>query len=1176
MSNKGMRLNEVEIMETGEVYRRGRGGEVDGLDGDGELGELVQQGGNVQETGNNSDAAKKKKDGRHDDLRKEIAFVEHTWPLAQLYEHYHTNLETGLNFDQVKANRAAFGTNSLTPPVLTPWWVKYLLQYTNFFSLLLLVAGGLCFVAYFLDKREDVENLYLGCILFVVVIITSTFAYLQEAKSEHVMESLTKLIPTKCHVIRDGYHNVIDAGEVVCGDVVLLADGDRVPADLRIITSDDLKVDNSSLTGESEPVDRSPDLLEDSEGRTITQPLEANNLAFYTTIVASGHAKGIAIAVGDTTIMGQIAGLTIQTANLQTPIGREINMFVYRIAALAICMGVLFGILSLVVGNALLETVVFSIGVIVANVPEGLMATVTVSLSLAARRMYTKNVLVKQLESVETLGSTTVIASDKTGTLTQNRMTVQHMWYDCQTYATAAPRNRIEWEAMFKEPTFDIYDPENPTFQKLQLICTLCNNASFVSGAGSIDMEAEMQKPGFNLLALNCTGDASEQGLLKFVEPIRSARTVRMVWPKLFEIKFNSLNKWQLSVHKHDGGYPPVLVLKGAPERVLAKCDKILMHGRPQPLTPEIRQAYQKSYEQLGGYGERVLGFAYNDLTGYSNDYPFSTKPETNFPVDNLTFVGLVSLIDPPREGVKEAVAKCKSGGIQVYMVTGDHPITAQAIAVDVGIIDEDKLRSGKATVITGDDIRHWMDLDSRALQEAKWDEALNHEQLVFARVSPAHKLLIVENCQRRGEIVAVTGDGVNDAPALKKADIGVAMGISGKDVTKEAADMVLMDDNFASIVLGVEEGRLIFDNLKKTICYALTVNIPELIPFLCNVVLGIPLPLSTVLMLAICLGTDMFPAIALAYEEKEADIMERPPRNANVDRLVTGRLIFHAYLIIGIVQTFAGFLAYMAVLNDYGYVPGILVGLDTSLDFEGNSVICTISNDVPIKCGYGCGAPDYTVGFPNLNDYCIDGCTIPLDPAIQDPFSEFDTNGFKGPEYCNLTCSSPPSMFSGGVLPVQCSDSSLVDIIGFPNRTNLGTPYAPVGGWYWWAGRKQPMPNWYYQSQVVYFSQSAYFFACVVTQWANLIVCKTRKLSVFQQGMSNYVLNFSLLFELGIAFFLLYTPGVQTIFSTRPILAIYWLCGTPFMLGIFGLGELRKRIIRSYPGGWMDRWTFW
>lgn len=369
------------------------------------------------------------------------------------------------------------------------------------------------------------------------------------------------------------------------------------------------------------------------------------------------------------------------------------------------------------------------------------------------------------------------------------------------------------------------------------------------------------------------------------------------------EIPFNSTNKYQVSVHKTEDKKDKrlLLVMKGAPERILQRCDKILIDGKEEKMGKKHKAQYDEAYAQLGGQGERVLGFAhlYLDAKKFTSKFKFDID-NVNFPLDGLVFVGLMAMIDPPREAVPDAVKKCQSAGIQVIMVTGDHQITAKAIAKNVGIIrgetvEDIAARKGvdvdtidqseaKAIVVHGDQLRDISDEDL--------DRILLHEEIVFARTSPQQKLRIVEGCQRRGDVVAVTGDGVNDSPALKKADIGVAMGIAGSDVSKEAADMILMDDNFASIVLGVEEGRLIFDNLKKSIAYTLSSNIPEITPFLLFILLRMPLALTTVLILCVDLGTDMVPAISLAYEEAESDIMKRRPRNAQTDNLVTRKLV--------------------------------------------------------------------------------------------------------------------------------------------------------------------------------------------------------------------------------------------------------------------------------------------
>ncbi|CBY34902.1 unnamed protein product [Oikopleura dioica] len=508
------------------------------------------------------------------------------------------------------------------------------------------------------------------------------------------------------------------------------------------------------------------------------------------------NARGIVIRCGDATVKGRIAALASNVDSGDTPIAQEIEHFIHIITGVAVFLGVTFFILSIFLGYKWLEAVIFLIGIIVANVPEGLLATVTVCLTLTAKRMAKKNCLVKNLEAVETLGSTSTICSDKTGTLTQNRMTVAHLWFD----------------------------------HKIHEVDTTENSSG------------------------DTAGDASESALLKCCEKsMGNVEAIRASNPKVAEIPFNSTNKWQLSIHEVEG--KNLLVMKGAPERIVDRCNKILVNGVEEEKPADFQTTFENANAHLGG----MVGFK------------FDTE-EMNFPSEDLVFVGLMAMIDPPRAAVPDAVAKCRSAGIKVIMVTGDHPVTAAAIARQVGIISD-----GSKTV---DELAK----ELRELDDSDLDEILrNHPEIVFARTSPQQKLIIVDGCQRAGQVVAVTGDGVNDSPALKKADIGVAMGIAGSDVSKQAADMILLDDNFASIVTGVEEGRLIFDNLKKSIAYTLTSNIPEISPFLIFILFSIPLPLGTVTILCIDLGTDLLPAISLAYETAESDIMKRDPRNKSV-----------------------------------------------------------------------------------------------------------------------------------------------------------------------------------------------------------------------------------------------------------------------------------------------------
>jgi sodium/potassium-transporting ATPase subunit alpha len=722
------------------------------------------------------------------------------------------------------------------------------------------------------------------------------------------------------------------------------------------------------------------------------------------------------------------------------------------------------------------------------------------------------------------------------------------------------------------------YDASSPGFKRLLQVATLCNNAEFLTkndDGSYMDLKAEMNNPNFNILKQAATGDASEQGLLKLVQPLNDALETRAACPKIFEIKFNSTNKWQLSIHSQGAGRPPLLVLKGAPERVLGMCKSYFAKGEVKEINASYNKTYTEAYEGLGGRGERVLGFAYKELTGMKDDFKFSNKPAPNFTMNDLTFVGLISLIDPPREGVPEAVIKCNRARVKVYMVTGDHPITAAAIAKQVNIISQENIDSGDAIVVKGDTIREWTEIADPVEQQKKWDAALDHKQIVWARVSPAHKLLIVENCQRRGEIVAVTGDGVNDAPALKKGDIGVAMGIAGKDVSKEAADMILMDDNFASIVNGVEEGRLIFDNLKKSIAYTLSSNIPEIAPFLIYITAKLPLPLSTVLILCIDLGTDMVPAISLAYETKEADIMDRPPRNAQTDRLVNFRLISFAYLQIGMIQALAGFFVYIIVLNDYGYAPNILMG--NGLEWFKHSVMCTINGDgSPKECGFGCEGEDWERG------YCEGGCQVPV-TSVVDPFIEFTSAGFRGDgEYtCNRACSNCLSIPSDKLTDAEKAEfvslCATDNTWGFADRDFADKDaIAPAGAMYFWNGQLQHLPNKNYQSSALEYAQCAYFISIIIVQWADLLICKTRKLSLFQQGLQNDFMNFGLLFETVLGATLVYTTPLNTVFGTRPLHILHWFPAVPWSMFIFTYDEMRKAIMRQNPDGWLNSYTYW
>ncbi|KAK2817848.1 hypothetical protein Q7C36_021781 [Tachysurus vachellii] len=874
---------------------------------------------------NTEDGGKKSnKDKNTDELKKELDIDDHKVTLDELQRKYGTDLTKGLSSSHAKEVLERDGPNALTPPPTTSEWIKFCRQLFGGFCTLLWIGAFLCFLAYAVQMSTETEptndNLYLGIVLAAVVLITGCFSYYQEAKSSKIMDSFKNLVPQQALVVRDGEKKDIKAEDVVVGDLVEIKGGDRIPADLRIISAHGCKVDNSSLTGESEPQPRTPEFSHDN-------PLETKNIVFFSTNCVEGSATGIVINTGDRTVMGRIATLASSLEMGKTPIAIEIEHFIHIITTVAVFLGVTFCTLSLILGYGWLEAVIFLIGIIVANVPEGLLATVTVCLTLTAKRMAKKNCLVKNLEAVETLGSTSTICSDKTGTLTQNRMTVAHMWFD----------NQIHEADTTEDQSGTSFDRSSATWSSLARVAGVCNRAVFLADQANVP-----------ILKRNTAGDASESALLKCIELCcGSVKDLRAKYSKLAEIPFNSTNKYQLSVHKNQNTSETkhLLLMKGAPERILDRCSTIIIQGKEQPLDDEMKDSFQNAYMKLGGLGERVLGFCHYNLPDDQFPEGFEFDTETvNFPTENLCFLGLISMIDPPRAAVPDAVAKCRSAGIKVIMVTGDHPITAKAIAKGVGIISEGNEtvediaarlnisvgevnpREAKACVVHGGELK---DMTPEHL-----DEILKyHTEIVFARTSPQQKLIIVEGCQRQGAIVAVTGDGVNDSPALKKADIGVAMGIAGSDVSKQAADMILLDDNFASIVTGVEEGRLIFDNLKKSIAYTLTSKIPEMSPFLLFVIAGIPLALGTVTILCIDLGTDMVPAISLAYEAAESDIMKRQPRNAKTDKLVNERLISMAYGQIGMMQAAAGFFTYFVVLAENGFMPLSLIGLRIDWD---------------------------------------------------------------------------------------------------------------------------------------------------------------------------------------------------------------------------------------------------
>lgn len=1588
-----------------------------------------------------------KKEQEKLNLLKEVEITAHKESpnaIASKYEEMYgvdtgTLLVNGLTNAQAAIGIQMHGINQLTPPKSKPEWLKCLETQKGFFNLLLWAGSLLCFISYGLDQSSP-DNLYLGIVLAVVVVTTGTFEYCQEKSSSDLMKKFANMLPPAVQCKRNGEFQATQPKDLTLGDIVKINNGDKLPADVRVITaSAECKVQQSSLTGE-------PDALKRSNLMTHPSYLETENLMFFGTLCTSGNAECIVIGIGDDTVMGSISRLTTSTVAEQTPISKEIDHFIFIVAGVAMFLGISFFVIGVVKDYLGTGTVnwttqlVFMIGIIVANVPEGLLATVTVCLTLTAKRMAKKNVLVKNLESVETLGSTSCICSDKTGTLTQNKMTVTNIAVDgkifefkyastegtnvfpmCDSYTNGDLTGRVvgindpppgrevvgtTYDIQFDKGAANVtklglergwitngmlskngqrgsdsYEAGTPlevsvgdevqvsfsadSTLRLARVCALQNDATWepssrvigeknsyteatrrklekmhpdaaswpqgrdvkfrfreeLSG-GQVQFLMDFWRPSENAssqamvrwcqdkplfseaayAAANVVApapfngdshlkDSYDQAAVDYENAMPGMDAYKAAYPKcsytkddsdvVWEIPFNSKNKFAASVHVQEGNRekPALLLMKGGSDVVMERCDHVMHMGQCVPFTPELKARYLQINKQFGNMGRRVLACAELELDvekmppnweGFRTEvtianFPLGTpiekaekdaeqlraanaaavesKSEPPHPEEFITemlevatqklvFLGFTALIDPFRPSVPGAVAKCHSAGIKVVMVTGDHPDTARAIAKEVGIIhtadkptfddrqDYCEKTYGVKTLewgtVDADNNEWWNEFKNseafkgsesiRAQQEHPWndrsvrenedrdyapaivlhgsqfsvetptewwDDVLNHQQVVFARTSPKQKLLIVKNFQQRGKIVAVTGDGVNDAPALKKADIGVAMGIAGTEVSKDAADMILLDDNFASIVNGIEEGRLIFDNLKKSIAYTLSSNIPEIAPFLSFITIGLPLPLSTVLILCIDLGTDMVPAISMAWENAEADIMDRAPRKQDTDRLVTAKLVAFAYLQIGIIQATAGFFSYIVVLGDYGYVPHILPGLGADDAWGKQLLMCKVTggvlrnqaghpmtavtdiqnnitgvNDAFAK-GYffwdwnvdsaysfdgsmdgfsngeihdcvhaprtlnGGDAPDgfdwgKPLNFPNLfaaTGTAVQGATNTPDmgsftagrptAAInhilalkKQGYIEYQPFGSRMSSFYDFGWQAwAPKNGQGIDSGISCSSNNVATIIGFGDAgdaihftalpagyrvippwtqssesTNTWSPRAleaisdlPATSGSWLGNRKlgktdgsgnvvwsddlfvipqyangytsssrrsiadtvrgaasnrctsftstnsselditynadctstewalaDPLYSWVdttspenpvlrqnilnrmLQTEALKYAQTSGFTTIIVVQWADLMICKTRWLSIRQQGMRNNLMNFGLLFETILGSALCYIPFINIALQTRPLRFTHWFPGMPFCIIIFLYDETRKFLMRS------------
>lgn len=769
--------------------------------------------------------------------------------------------QSGLSDTEVKKRFEEYGMNQLTEKKDTPIIVKFLLQFNNFFSYLLLFGAILSFSSEWLMPGEG--SIYIAWALLGVTVLNAIFTFIQEYKAEQAMKSFKNLMTSQVIVQRDGKKIQVNSKELVPGDIIYLAEGDKITADARLIEVTDLKVDHSSLTGESEPQLRSLKSTSDNL-------LMSRNMVFSGTLVQSGIGKAIVITTGDSTQIGQIAKVTkeveTQTSHLQMQIGHFIKIISY----IAILLGVSFFAMGwLIMDTPFWTNLVFAIGIIVANVPEGLLPTVTLTLSITAQRMAKRQVLIKNIDALETLGSLTVICSDKTGTLTENNLNVHGFYMNNGFYKYDHGENNIMiGNKVIRERDIsggiDFAD-----------IILLCNNSTY-------DNDKQF-------------GDPTEICLKQYVASFHNISYIEKQHPRTLEIPFSSETKYMVTVNKFDNKYRAHM--KGAIKVVLDRCSHIYHNGKKIKLTKNKKLELIDKNREFARQGFRVLGCALKDMNS-------SSKKNTE--QNDYCFYGLIVMQDPPRIEVPEAVNLCHKAGIKVIVISGDQSTTVENISRQVGVI-----KSNKPTVINAEKLAEYSD------EELK--EILGRDEVVFSRALPKDKLRIVTLLKEMGEIVAVTGDGVNDAPALRKADVGIAMGKSGTEVAKEAADIVLLDDNFASIINGIKYGRTVYDNIKSFITYILTSNTPEIVPFLFFILLGWPLALPVLLILAIDLGTDMLPAIGLGMEASSEEIMLRKPRDPK-SKLLNWKMIARSYGFIGPLQTLFSYIIFFSILITGGW----------------------------------------------------------------------------------------------------------------------------------------------------------------------------------------------------------------------------------------------------------------
>ncbi len=813
-------------------------------------------------------------------------------PPEEVYSELNSS-ENGLTDEEARISLEKYGPNQIEEVKKKPVIFKFLANLYQLLALLLWAASILAFLS---------GTPQLGFAIIAVIIINAIFSFWQEYKAEQALEALKKILPSQAKVIRNGQKMEILAAELVPGDLLVLEEGDNISADARLVEASEMKVDSSTLTGESKPVRKVAHAKESAGDNLIGTP----NIIFAGTSVAAGSGKAIIFATGRNTEFNQIASLTQELSQEASPLQKELSRVTRIIAVIAIILGITLFVVNLwVVQLPLQVAFIFAIGLTVANVPEGLLPTVTLALAASVQKMAGKNALIKRLSSVETLGSTNIICTDKTGTLTKNEMTVRKIWLPCEIIDVTGAGYSPDGE--FLHQGKPIEHREMIELKLLMRSATFCNDSKLM----------EPPKDGDKWKII---GDPTEAALLVAAKKSGFNWEEQLVKkPRIKELPFDSQRKSMSSIHQDNE--KQVAYVKGAPKKIIGLSNTISIDGEVKTFHEEDKKRIIDKHDELAASGLRILAMAYRELPADYDNYSADAVEQ------DLTFLGMVAMQDPPRPEVKPAVEDCHRAGIRIIMITGDYGLTAEAIAREVGIVSDDPCR-----IIKGKDLNQMTD------EEVK-EVLVSGENVIFARAVPEHKMRIAGILESMDEIVAMTGDGVNDAPALRKADIGVAMGITGTDVAKEAADMILTDDNFATIVEAIKEGRTIYENIRKFITYIFSHETAEIVPFVMMVLFRIPLPITVMQILAIDLGTDTVPALALGVGPSESDVMDRPPRDRK-ERLLNFGVIFRGYIFLGIIEAALVMSGFFWILFSSGWTWGQQLSFTDPIYMKATSMV--------------------------------------------------------------------------------------------------------------------------------------------------------------------------------------------------------------------------------------------